>query len=41
MVNLIKKLIIYLYEPTYFFKDSKNDCGDDTWLQKYVVMFPF
>ena len=24
MVNLIKKIIIYLDEPTYFSKDSKN-----------------
>ena len=24
-----------------FSKDSKNDCGDDMWLQKYVVMLLF
>ena len=41
MVSLIKKLITYLYGPTYFFNDSKNDCGDDMWLQKYIVMFIF
>ena len=41
MVNLIEKLIIYLDGPTCFSKDSKTDFGDDTWVQKKVVMLFF
>ena len=36
MFSLIKKLVIYLDEPTYFSKDSKTLCGDDTWLHKML-----
>ena len=34
MYSLIKKLIIYLNEPTYFSKDSKNHYSNDMCLQK-------
>ncbi|WZZ34911.1 hypothetical protein YC2023_018312 [Brassica napus] len=34
--GIMKVLIIYLDGPTYFSKDSKNDFGDDTWLQKNI-----
>ena len=33
-----KKLIIFLDEPTFFSKDSKNHSSDDTLLQKNVSM---
>ena len=33
-----KKYNIYLYGPTYFSKDSKNQPSDDTWLRKHVVI---
>ena len=30
--------IIYLDEPTYFSKNSKNHPNDNMWLSKYVII---
>ena len=41
MVTLIKKYNIYLDEPTYFSKDSKNHYSDDTLQHSNLVMLLF
>ena len=35
-INNDKKLIIYLDGPTFFYKDFKTHCGDDTGLPQIL-----